>query len=352
MAGSPEGMTTKPRLLLHIGTEKTGTTSIQHYLHDNKLKLLDQDIFYPRSLGKTNHRVTPFLAYNQDRLDDFCKVNRLFTMEERQAMGARAMKSLGRELELHADCRWIISSEHFAARLTTAEEIERLQALLDSLFELDAIIIYLRKPIEASISKWSTAIKAGIVRDTLPPPRSGVADTVCNHRQILELWMSVFGRERLKVRLFQRGDFIGGDLIRDFCAACAIDAEPLAEAAVPRNQTLSYQGMKLLSCMNEKIPPIIDNMPNIRRRGIDKYFMANFSAFPGYRPSRCESDLYESFYQSSSDWVRDNFFPDKSTLWLASKCRHDDDQQFTPGLTPLELAFVDSFVSMWNDLHP
>lgn len=345
-------MTTKPRLLLHIGTEKTGTTSIQHFLHDNKPRLLDQGIFYPRSLGKTNHRVMPFLAYNQDRVDDFCKVNRLFTREERQAMGARAMKGLGRELELYSECRWIISSEHFAARLTTAEEIERLQGLLDSLFELEAIIIYVRKPIEASISKWSTAIKAGFVCDTLPPPRSGIADTVCNHRQILELWMSVFGRERLKVRLFQKGDFIGGDLIRDFCAACAIDAQPLAQPAVPQNQTLSYQAIKLLSYINDKIPRIIDNKPNLRRRGIDQYFMANFSSFPGYRPSTSESDLYESFYQSSSDWVRDNFFPEKCTLWLDSECRHDDDQQFRPGLTQLELAFANTFVSMWNDLHP
>ena len=34
-------------LYLHIGTPKTGTTSLQHFCHDNQQKLAEKGYFYP-----------------------------------------------------------------------------------------------------------------------------------------------------------------------------------------------------------------------------------------------------------------------------------------------------------------
>ena len=35
------------KLMLHIGTSKTGSTYIQHFLNENRAELLDQGIYYP-----------------------------------------------------------------------------------------------------------------------------------------------------------------------------------------------------------------------------------------------------------------------------------------------------------------
>ena len=63
------------KLILHIGTEKTGSTSIQKFLLKNKLFLDNQNILVPNSiLNKIgNHRWGPVLAYEDDFEDDFTK---------------------------------------------------------------------------------------------------------------------------------------------------------------------------------------------------------------------------------------------------------------------------------------
>ena len=40
-------MTSAQRLFIHIGTDKTGTTSIQNFLHRNYKQLLKNNIHYP-----------------------------------------------------------------------------------------------------------------------------------------------------------------------------------------------------------------------------------------------------------------------------------------------------------------
>ena len=41
--------------ILHIGTEKTGTTSIQKFLATNRTLLKANGVLYPLSPGKVNH---------------------------------------------------------------------------------------------------------------------------------------------------------------------------------------------------------------------------------------------------------------------------------------------------------
>ncbi len=43
------------RCVLHIGLEKTGTTTIQNRLASNRERLLERGILYPRSAGRSNH---------------------------------------------------------------------------------------------------------------------------------------------------------------------------------------------------------------------------------------------------------------------------------------------------------
>ena len=58
-----------PRLLLHIGTEKTGTTAWQAWLAMFLLSIVG--ICRASSLGPTNHRKLPTSCFDLDRVDDF-----------------------------------------------------------------------------------------------------------------------------------------------------------------------------------------------------------------------------------------------------------------------------------------
>ena len=70
-------------LILHIGTEKTGTTSIQKFLKKNIDQLGRNGVFVPRTpmLDSGNHRWVPLFANNDGFSDDFI-VSRQFNGDE------------------------------------------------------------------------------------------------------------------------------------------------------------------------------------------------------------------------------------------------------------------------------
>ena len=57
-----------PRLLLHIGTEKTGTTAWQAWLASQRGALDPESIAVPQSLRPTNHRKLPTSCFDLDRV--------------------------------------------------------------------------------------------------------------------------------------------------------------------------------------------------------------------------------------------------------------------------------------------
>lgn len=54
---------TLPKLILHVGTHKTGTSALQSYLSENRRLLRRDEIYYPslskniESLRKTHHQI-------------------------------------------------------------------------------------------------------------------------------------------------------------------------------------------------------------------------------------------------------------------------------------------------------
>ena len=58
------------RVLIHIGTEKTGTTTIQEFLHINREKLYSKGIVFLKSPGERN-QVRDLVTYcmNPHRVD-------------------------------------------------------------------------------------------------------------------------------------------------------------------------------------------------------------------------------------------------------------------------------------------
>ena len=57
------------KLILHIGQQKTGSTSLQRFLFDNYDNLLKQNVLYPQSLG-TEHFKQHLLFRNCEDLND------------------------------------------------------------------------------------------------------------------------------------------------------------------------------------------------------------------------------------------------------------------------------------------
>ena len=72
------------KAIVHIGTEKTGTTSIQRYLYLNRKKLKNSGFHFIQSAGNTNNRAIPAYCISDDRNDDFFRVEGIATPQERE----------------------------------------------------------------------------------------------------------------------------------------------------------------------------------------------------------------------------------------------------------------------------
>jgi ubiquinone/menaquinone biosynthesis C-methylase UbiE len=118
------------KLVLHIGTEKTGTTLLQDWLYANKAALSEQGVFLSAVMGQTNNR--KIVSYFQTSLDDFTRRNKIHSQAEKAAYFE------GFEAEVWAEIKagaaehhtMVITSEHFHSRLCNRKEIQALAAFL------------------------------------------------------------------------------------------------------------------------------------------------------------------------------------------------------------------------------
>jgi hypothetical protein len=335
-----------PSLILHIGTAKTGTTSIQHFLCENRQALAARGFFVPSFLGVgPNHRWLPLLAQDELTVDGFTSRQGLDISPERLREGRAAMR-----MELHqaaattGEATWIISSEQLQSRLTTVDLL-RLRRLLEPLFAEIRVLVYLRQPLPTAISAWSTRTRSGRVSPSLPSPQS--CESLCDHAATLRRWQRVFGRSQLMVRLFHPSPLRGGSLLEDFSACTGIG--DLSGLALPShaNPSLSFQAIKVLWQLQQ----LLGDTPSWRWRELVGFVERSLRSFPVYLPTGQERDSFAAHYAASERWVCQEFFPERAHLWdhSALPVRQESDLRFQSSLNDEESALVALLADLWCD---
>ena len=202
------------RAVVHIGCIKTGTSSIQSFLFNNRELLLEQGCLYPQCLvhpvhsrtrGIVNHNVLS-LHLGNNWPGDFLNPLRA----ELRASGCRLL---------------LISGEIFSSDFKTPEQLLRLRGFLQAL-ECDdiSIMVWLRECGAMFSSMCSQWLRNGCCEwvHALPPQSNPKFRFIMDYRSLLQRWAGVFGRKALQVRLFERGCFADGDLLHDAIAAAGL----------------------------------------------------------------------------------------------------------------------------------
>lgn len=306
------------KLILHIGSEKTGSTALQHYLAHNKDRLLKKNFFIPSFLGSIDHRWLPVIMYPFERKDDLTDSCLGLDDVERNKLVAHKKTEFASKVAQHKDQTWIISSEHLQARLRTKQEIEKLKAFLFDYFEDINVICYVRKPIEAVVSLWSTAAKCGHCWEELPSPGSHI-DRLCNHRHTDELWSNSFGKS-FNMRLYAKTELCNGNIIDDFSKYADIDPLGLDSLSKNYNPSLSEAAIKTISFINKKVNSSLKiESEKIDRESLMGGVEAAFSSLPRFAPSYEETKAYCDYYSESDEYILKKYFPEKKELWTASR---------------------------------
>lgn len=204
------------KLILHIGTEKTGTTTIQHFCHQNRELLEEQGFYYPK-IGFCDFAhfslVAPFHPIdNGGRRLEFAPEGTYRVEEE-----WNPIKEL---FHSHENITVLISAEHFSSRLKSAG-IERLKETINWLGDdVDVeILMFVRRQDEFFSSWYSTHIKAG-GRFTLNEAFdiNFYQNWFYDYFYIAEQWAKIFGKDSIKIRVFENAQMPNG-LMDEFSRA-------------------------------------------------------------------------------------------------------------------------------------
>ena len=307
------------KAIVHIGTEKTGTTSIQRYLYQNRAKLKGAGFYFLQSAGKRNNQALPAYCLDENRPDDYFRNQRIQTLKQRQEFKRLFIKAFDSEirgLPRHVTTV-IMSSEHFHSRIRTEAELDNLSELLTPYFDEIKIVCYLREQATTCRSYYSTHLKSGGT-DSFSEflGRCRPENVYFNYHEMLANWERGFGFESLDVSLFLQERFLNGDLLDDFTAK--IDATLVGALNKPNeveNESFTPFGQALARAVNI-IFPQSTVMPDagVMRDRCKKTIMERLSG-RGQLPSvESRASIYDSFIESNAI-VQRKFFPEVHPLF-------------------------------------
>lgn len=268
-----------PRAFVHIGTSKTGTTSIQRIMMQEAGRLRrDLSINYPDT--RTNHMVLamPFVGDAPFTPIDNHVLRGHSTRERLERRGRRLVDGLTRDaqrFETH-----VLSSEQL--QVMDEGAVRRMKGFFDKIGLKTAIVVYVRHPAERLSSLISQRLRSG--RFSLED--AAVYDDVF---PMLQMYTRVFGREQVIVRPFDRRHWPNGRLIDDFTAT--VRGTPIEDMTELReNESLSAPAVQIAARLFE-VAPLIS-----RKRGHETWLTR--IAGPKFRAPR---RLVEQAMEASRD---------------------------------------------------
>lgn len=324
----PPGFKRRPLCILHIGFEKTGSTSIQRMLQRRRVELAHCGYYVPWSLataqadGVVNHiGLTSITVDEANFLEDF---RAQFAVNDPEAIYQHRLKLISQFVDEICNTRpedvVVLSNEHCQSRLTTFREIARLKTLLLSLFEEIRIIAFIRPQHEVAVGLYDSSLRYGMFgRDIIPqysnPNGAGlrlVSEDYFDYCRTLDRWACVFGRPAMRPAVYKSSGS-GPGILNDFASLLGLP-EMTPEDLPRENRGFHPSSQAVLELFNE----------SVYRRGImlkqrvrDQICSA-LIAIQGNRPrpsSVAGARAFLERFAGSNEELRQTWFPEKEELF-------------------------------------
>jgi len=238
------------QIVLHIGSHKTGSTSIQEFMMSHKDYLIDYDYICKTKNGK-------------DRLDG----NSYFLLLRENWYSDKRSFSIDVETLLSgiksSNKKNVIVSSESLSWVTDKVQLSNLKEKLYEIAEVVRVICYIREPVSYGLSIYCEATKPLNCLSVLhnynyPPLKSSVLDDEFKLRyysfENLLPWNEVFSDNLFVCRWFDKRYFYKNNLISDFLHIIGIDDIELYDLARKfqiKNQSLSLLQMRYLELLRQ-----------------------------------------------------------------------------------------------------
>ncbi len=289
------------KLILHIGSFKTGSTSIQDTLFINKGLLSANNCLYP-SLD-SNHR---WFAYwdNGVRLAQ----EKNIPLDEARDYITKNRKSLELLVNEHPSATFIISTEFLFP--APENEILEMKDYIEDIFDDYEVVAYIRSPAEMFSSWLNEAVKHGEMKideglENLYPTKS---------LEYFYNYVKCFEKKFMNVRKFDLSMFNSGSVVKDFTSIFLPKEiiENLEE--VKSNLSLTLESMMLAEQLGLKYPlghadrGRVDYLYNIKGK---KFRAPKRFIEKSFKQSEKYLSLLEQDFGISFDEPKYDYYPDK-----------------------------------------
>jgi hypothetical protein len=302
------------RAILHIGTEKTGTTSIQKFLYENRIKLGANGMLFPASAGFISNQNLVVYGKQSPEPDlappslDVNDAEELAAWKETFAQ-EHCSEVLAFQAR-HQDSTLIYSAEHLQSRLTSVAEIKRVARLLRPLFDEVEVVVYLRRQDLYALSAHSTSVRGG-KREGFSFETINAQGPYYNYRLLLENWSEVFGEEAIQVRLFEKSRLVGHDVVSDFQSVTSINDLGLDLVSPDSvNEALSFTALCVLREFN-KLDESDSRLLGYSKSDVRSYLL---DAVQGIQdswgrllPAKSSALAFYDRFKADNQWVADRW---------------------------------------------
>jgi hypothetical protein len=304
-------------IVLHIGTEKTGTTSIQDALHSQASSLAAQGFGVPSSVGCPNHTGLAMAAAQPDWVTDLSA-----PCPTEQIADALAAEVATMPTGIHT---LVLSNEHCHSRLPDLASVQRLHRILAPLAETIRVVVYLRRQPELAISRMSTLFRHGAtISQALPPP--GHDEFFYDYAALLDRWAEVFGRAAIDARLYAEAQRLEGGVVADFFHRLGVTPPVRTRALNPSLDPVAQEILRITNRAGLSLPSALREKLEERHRGA------------GATPTRGEVEAWLGYYATSNERVRAGWFPERDALFDNDVSLYPENRLPAPTVDELVLA--------------
>lgn len=299
------------KIILHVGTEKTGSTSIQAVCGDNRKRLLEKGWLFPETSKAYSH-VNLTVCALEGAPDH--PVRQLYNLgEEKKWSDFRdnVLSSLENQIHVHDPDLLLLSDEHLSGHINNIDQLFNYKKIIERYGSVSSVIIYLRRQDSLRLSLFSEAVKVGNLKNFdiyNPLPIFDDIPFRFNYIKMLDNFSEVFGSEKLILRIFDRKDLFCGNVVSDFVKISGVPITVNTDISREENRSIDARIIKNVAKISMYLKQKNNKMADTLRIIIINLLQRTFNG-PGPVMKECVHNKFMEQFESQNNIIKERYFP-------------------------------------------